>query len=277
MGVPPIGHPMSDPASDPVDAGWVTEGLVSPIVGPVVWVAQTGSTNDLIALRARDGAPEGLVIGADVQTRGRGRQGRAWEASVDDAVLMSILVRPDQTVTQVGLLPIVAAVGVTDGLAALGIAAGIVWPNDVSVEGRKLGGILCELSSSAGTVSWGVIGIGINVHAAPTLPDARWIPVSCAELVPEAPSRSAVVRAVAGGVGACCARWYAGETEPIIAAFAARDLLFGQEIEVQMRNDSRRGIARGIDASGKLLLEVAGGEQLALASAEVTRIMRPGH
>jgi BirA family biotin operon repressor/biotin-[acetyl-CoA-carboxylase] ligase len=263
--------------SDPVDSAWVTEGLVAPIPGPVVWVAQTGSTNDLIALRARDGAPEGLVIGADVQTRGRGRQGRAWEASVDDAVLLSILVRPDPTVVSVGVLPIVAAVGVTEGLATLGIAADIVWPNDVSVEGRKLGGILCELSSSAGTVSWGVIGIGINVHAAPVLSDARWVPVSCAELVAETPTRSAVVRAVVAGVGACCARWYAGQTEEIIAAFAARDLLRDQEIEVQVGNNSQRGCARGIDAAGRLQLELAGGECIALTSAEVTRIIRPGH
>src|SRR5436189_240411 len=64
------------------------------LAGPVVWQAETGSTNDEAAARARAGAPEGLVVGADHQTAGRGRRGRTWVARPGDALLVSVLLRP---------------------------------------------------------------------------------------------------------------------------------------------------------------------------------------
>ena len=139
----------------------------------MVWLAETGSTNDDAIERARAGAPEGLVVGADRQRAGRGRRGRSWLAAAGHALLVSVLMRPQVPPVDAGLLPIVAAVGTAE---ALGPEARIVWPNDVLIRGRKVAGILCEMSADQERVDWAVAGIGVNVRSAPGLDDARWSP-----------------------------------------------------------------------------------------------------
>ena len=157
-----------DPVSDRIDARVVEAGLTGPLAGPVVWATEVGSTNDLVAMRARAGAAEGLVIGADFQTAGRGRRGRVWAADPGASLLFSVLLRPRSAGRDIGLLPIAAAVGIADGLARIGVTTELVWPNDVTVAGRKLGGILCELSSTAGELTWAVIGSGSTWRDRPT-------------------------------------------------------------------------------------------------------------
>ena len=100
-----------DPGSDPVVPGIVEERLSPPLAGPVRWLRTTGSTNDDVAAAAREGAAEGLVIGADLQTAGRGRRGRAWVTDPDEALLFSVLLRPPVAAIDAAFLPIVVAVG----------------------------------------------------------------------------------------------------------------------------------------------------------------------
>ena len=157
--------------ADPVVPMLVSPRLRPPVAGPVLWSPETGSTNDDVIAQARAGAGEGLVIGADRQSAGRGRRGRAWLAAPGHALLVSVLLRPDVPPVDAGLLPIVVAVAAAE---ALGPAARIVWPNDILVGGRKMAGILCEMSADQERVAWAVAGIGVNVRSAPALEDARW-------------------------------------------------------------------------------------------------------
>ena len=83
-----------DPEADPVVPGLVAPRLAPPLAGPVTWRAETGSTNDDLTALARDGAPEGTVVGADRQSAGRGRRGRTWLAASGHALLVSVLLRP---------------------------------------------------------------------------------------------------------------------------------------------------------------------------------------
>lgn len=115
----------------------------------VRWVMSTGSTNaDLLALAA-DGGGEGVVLGTDHQTAGRGRRGRTWEAPPDAAVLVSVLVRPPAPAVEL-VTPAVAVAASEAVEQVVGVAPGVKWPNDlvVPVDGvdRKLAGILAEAS-----------------------------------------------------------------------------------------------------------------------------------
>ena len=258
--------------SDRIDTDRVQAALVAPVGGPVVWASAVGSTNDLIAMRAREGAPEGLVIGADVQTQGRGRRGRAWEATAGDALLFSVLLRPSRVAGDVGLLPIAAAVGVAEGLAELGVAVGLVWPNDLIVDGKKLGGILCELSSAGQALSWAVVGVGINVRASPSLVAARWEPTNLADVLGTPPAREVVLTAVLRGLGTWCARWYETGDAPVLRAFAGRDLLAGRNVQVTVGESTLRGVAIGLDAAGALQVRTASGAVVAVSSGEVTGV-----
>ncbi|NNE08854.1 MAG: biotin--[acetyl-CoA-carboxylase] ligase, partial [Gemmatimonadetes bacterium] len=119
------------------------------------------STNDLLLAAAPDDA-EGLVVFAEEQTRGRGRQGRRWEAPAGRALQFSILIRPTRGVWEASDATLAAAAGMVDGLReATGVTALVRWPNDLSVDGRKLCGILSEYRTAAGNF---VIGIGLNVN-----------------------------------------------------------------------------------------------------------------
>src|SRR5215469_9764608 len=123
-------------------------------------VAETGSTNEDLLRRARDGAPEGAVLVAEAQTSGRGRQGRSWQSQPGAALTFSLLVRP-VTVPQsaMGWLPLLTGVATATAVRRVtGLQAGLKWPNDVLIGDGKLAGILAE--QSAGAV---IVGTGLNV------------------------------------------------------------------------------------------------------------------
>ena len=119
------------PSADPVVPALVERHLDPPLAGPVRWTNRTGSTNDDLATAARAGAGEGLVIGADVQTAGRGRRGRAWVTEPGDALLFSVLLRPQLAPADAGLLPIVVAVAAAEAIGDVTSAA-VDRPTDLS-------------------------------------------------------------------------------------------------------------------------------------------------
>lgn len=129
---------------------------------------ETGSTNDDARALAMAGAPHGATVVARRQGSGRGRDGRSF-LSPEGGLYMSVVVRPRAPPARWGLIPLAAGLAVVDAIAVHGFAARLKWPNDVLLDGRKLGGILVESRLDADPFA--IVGIGMNVHAAP-LPDA---------------------------------------------------------------------------------------------------------
>ena len=124
-------------------------------------VAECGSTNDLAREWAQDAgnpAPSGALVTADFQTQGRGRRGHQWQAQVGQSALVSFVYRlpPSADAGQLGL---VTALAVTNALKTLGFSPKIKWPNDILLDGKKIGGILVE--AAAGVA---ILGIGLNVN-----------------------------------------------------------------------------------------------------------------
>ena len=255
------------PGADPVVAGLVQAQLVAPILGPVIWSQRTGSTNDDAVTAARAGAAEGLVIGTDFQESGRGRRGRAWLAGPGDALLFSVLLRPQVSTADVGVLPIVAAVAVAD---ALGDGAGIVWPNDLLVDGRKVCGILCELSADETGTAWVVVGIGVNVRSAPRVDDGRWQAGAIGDRS-NAPCRADLLVDILRRLAERYRAWLESGAGSILASFADRDLLRGAGVTVRTGERDTAGTAGGVDDLGRLRLMTAAGE-LAVSAGEVTRV-----
>lgn len=258
-------------AHDLVVPELVASRLGPHLFGPVVWLAEIGSTNDEAARRARAGAPEGLVVGADHQTAGRGRRGRAWVARPKDALLVSVLLRPPVAPVEAGLLPIVAAVAVADALAAVApVRPELVWPNDVLVAGRKVCGILCELSGDQERVAWAVVGVGVNVSAAPDVAEARWPPGSLADAGP-APPRADLLVALVNALGERYRAWTEQGAAPVVAVFAERDALAGRDIRVSVGEGELTGRALGLDELGRLRVAAPDGVRT-LAAGEVVGV-----
>ena len=123
-------------------------------------VPTAGSTNALVADRARAGEPAGLVVVAEEQTAGRGRLDRSWVSPPRAGLTFSVLVRPDLPPVHWPWLPLLAGLAVAEALRArAGVDAVLKWPNDVLVDGRKACGVLAEVPAPGAAV----LGIGLNV------------------------------------------------------------------------------------------------------------------
>ena len=126
-------------------------------------LAECASTNDEAAAWARQGAPEGAVVIADAQTRGRGRQGRSWHSPPGAALYFSTVLRPKLPLPKLPPLTLAVGVALAETVTALGVPARLKWPNDVLVEGKKLAGILTESATQGGRLEHVIVGIGVNL------------------------------------------------------------------------------------------------------------------
>ena len=151
---------------DSLPAPLFLSGLKSRIIGREVYSYKTiGSTNETARRMAESGAPEGTIILADKQTKGRGRLGRSWHSPGGLGLYFSLILRPRIPFDKVPALSLVAALSVcrvTDRLASLNSM--IKWPNDCLIGSRKMAGILVEVSAELDRLSYAILGVGININ-----------------------------------------------------------------------------------------------------------------
>ena len=131
----------------------------------IVCYPETDSTNLRIRELGDAGAPHGTLAVADMQTAGRGRRGRTWESPPGSSIYMSILLRPDIIPGAAPMLTLVMACSVAEGISDCeNVDVRIKWPNDVIAGGKKLVGILTEMSTQIDYINHVTIGVGINVN-----------------------------------------------------------------------------------------------------------------
>jgi BirA family biotin operon repressor/biotin-[acetyl-CoA-carboxylase] ligase len=233
--------------------------------------ATLGSTNDRLKELARAGAAEGTLVFADAQTAGRGRQGRIWASPVGN-LHVSMLFRPDAEAA--ALLTLAAGVAVTEGLAPWRVEPRLKWPNDVVLDGRKLGGILAESSSTASSLDWVVVGIGLNVKGE-LPPDLREQAISLAEAGAPCAEVDEVAVAVLGRLAVWYHRLLDGGRSQVVSAWRERALAWWGRRLVALSSGARvEGRAVGVDDAGGLIVELADGTRVTLRSGEVA-LARP--
>lgn len=158
--------------------------LASEVVGhPTVAFDSVTSTNDIAKDLALHGAPDGLAVVARSQTQGRGRRGRAWISLPDQAVYLSVLLRPPWKAQEATWLGVLGGIAAAEAVAEAGVPELLIkWPNDVLVRGRKIGGVLVEPRVGDDDLAFAVLGIGINVAQRPDEwpEELRAIATSCA-------------------------------------------------------------------------------------------------
>ena len=149
---------------------------------PRRWLAETASTNDVAREWALAGAPDGALVVAARQTRGRGRRERTWDSPAGTGLYASFVLRPDWPADQAPNLAIVAGMAAFRALEKAGVRdLRMKWPNDVLANGRKICGVLVEPRLGAERIEFAVAGIGINVGqgADDFPPDLRLPATSC--------------------------------------------------------------------------------------------------
>ena len=132
---------------------------------PTLYFPSIGSTNDVAHERAAAGAPDGLLVVADEQTAGRGRLDRRWWAPPGSGLLMSLLLRPPLPLNHAGQLTMCLGLAAVEAIEVVtGLRPALKWPNDLLLDGRKLGGMLTELRLDGERLAYAVLGLGINVN-----------------------------------------------------------------------------------------------------------------
>ncbi|MBX3232745.1 MAG: biotin--[acetyl-CoA-carboxylase] ligase [Labilithrix sp.] len=240
---------------------------------PLHHVAETGSTNDDAKAAAKEGAAHGALWIAEAQTHGRGRQGRTWSAAPGSSLLFSVLLRVPCAPARVPLVSLVAGLAVRDAIAhALGddAAAMVKWPNDVLVRDKKIAGVLVESSLAGAKVESIVAGVGINVHTRDFPPELAAIATSLA-LEGGRTDRAALLAAVLAGLERDAPRVLQRGLGVLQARLSQHDALAGKRVI----GEGVDGVARGIDADGRLLVE-AGGITTRVASGEVRLMVGEG-
>jgi BirA family biotin operon repressor/biotin-[acetyl-CoA-carboxylase] ligase len=222
-------------------------------------LAETASTNDVAREQAARGVAGGFVVAAARQNRGRGRLGRVWESARDAGLYTSILLRPELAARDAGQLTILSSVAMADAVeAAAGFRPQIKWPNDLVVDGRKLGGLLIETEPRGQRLAWAVIGIGINVnHERDDFsPEVRSLATSLRLITGRSHRRADLLVAVLRAFSNRLALSFAETRE----AWAASSLTLGQRVTLTTLRGTRHGQAVGLDPSGALLLRGESGE-----------------
>lgn len=223
---------------------------MGPSDAPIHWFERIGSTQDAAHQLAADGAPAGTAVVAVEQTAARGSRGRAW-VSPRGGLWLSVICRPEVSPAPAAI-SLRAALVVAEVLDAYG-AGGVrvKWPNDLMLDDRKVGGILCEARWTGDTLGWVVIGAGVNVQNA--------IPAEVAPLAARLGDHLPDLRA--GDLAEPMARALerigprAGLLDDgELRAFAARDWLAGRAIRGPVA-----GIAGGISRDGALRVCLPGG------------------
>lgn len=219
------------------------------------------STNTTLLRLTRQGAATGTVVAAELQTRGRGRRGRTWETDLGSALTFSLLWRFERGISAMGGLSLVVGVALARALSRLGARDVMLkWPNDLVLLGRKLGGILIEVEGDALGPSAAVIGVGVNVCLTPSLIGRIGQPVvDLAEAGVDDPDRNTVLGALLRELAAVLPAFERGGFPPFRTEWQTRHAQQDRPVTLILPDGKReRGIARGADLHGALLLDQGG-------------------
>jgi BirA family biotin operon repressor/biotin-[acetyl-CoA-carboxylase] ligase len=233
-------------------------------------VEETGSTNADVRIAAESAETEGLVVIAERQIGGRGRLERQWESPARAGVLMSLLLRPRVPTGRLPLVPLLTGVAVAEAVRAVAeLPAMVKWPNDVLIDGRKLGGILVERTADGAVV----VGIGVNVS---TRPDEMPVPTGTSiQMAGGAPDRESLVKEILRAFERRYVAFTHAEGMPgsVLPAYREVCETIGREVDVQLPDGaSARGVAVGVDDGGMLVVRGADGVERTWSAGDVVHV-----
>ncbi len=250
----------------------IKRGLKTGTIGREIYLfPEVVSTNALAMEMASTGAADGTVVIAETQTGGKGRLGRAW-ISPKGNLYISVVLRPEIPPHKAPLITLMTAVSVTSTIRRhLEVQAGIKWPNDILISGKKAAGLLTEMRAEPDRVKHIVLGIGINVNM-----DMAELPVPLRKLSTtlSAETGKKVDRTLfLQQVLAELDRWYQIFLKggaAVIEAWQLFNVTVGKRVAVSGPGETFEGMAQGIDTDGRLILKLDDGTLHEVAAGDVT-------
>lgn len=234
---------------------------------------ETTSTSDVLERMARDGVREGTVIFAESQTRGRGRLGRGWVSPAGRGLWFSVLLRPTLRPQAATRLTVAAAVGLSRAIRrTLPVRPEIKWPNDLMLHGRKLAGVLTELSGELDSIRHASLGIGVNANLLEEdfPPEIRGLATSLRMVLGRPVDRPHLAAAILQELDGAYASALGDGFGKLAEEWSDQCSTLGRLVTVHAGQRRIAGRAEALDEEGALLLRTDSGHLERIVGGDVT-------
>lgn len=254
----------------------LSQGLKTRIIGRQIHLLpEVASTNTLAMEMASQALPEGTVVIAETQTGGKGRLGRKW-VSPKGNLYLSVILRPNIPIYKAPLITLMGAVAVASAIrTTCGVQAAIKWPNDIYVAGKKVGGLLTEMSAEQDRIKHVVLGIGVDVNMGlDALPaEIRAITTTLAAETGKRVDRTPLLRQLLIDLE----RWYQvflRNDAVVLKEWETLNMTIGNRVAVSGLVEMLEGRAERIDSDGRLIIKLDDGSLRQVAAGDVTILKR---
>lgn len=240
--------------------------------GKLVYLNEVDSTNNYARKLAEDGVQHGTLVVADYQNGGKGRRGRTWVMPHRKAIAMSLIVRPDIRPEKASMMTLVTGMAVAEAIKKVtGLDTKIKWPNDIVINGKKISGILTEMSAEMDVINYVVIGIGINANFTEFPEELRETATSLQQQLGYPVDRGAIICMTMKIFEIYYERFMETQSMKGLAEEYQQMLVnLDRQVRVLEPGNEYSGVARGIDETGQLLVEKENGETVAVYAGEVS-------
>ncbi len=237
----------------------------------IVYYDVTDSTNVQAKRIAEEGGVHGTLVVADRQESGKGRRGRGWDSPKNTGIFMTMLLRPTVKPDEASMLTLVAAMAVAKGIRLYtGLPAGVKWPNDIVINGKKVCGILTEMNTEIEYINYVVIGIGINVLNQSFPDEIKDVATSLLLEKGEPVKRSGLIEAIWEQFEIYYDKFCSkGNLSEIKEEYNSLLVNLDRQVRVLDPREPYEGTARGITDGGELIVEAEDGIRL-VSSGEVS-------
>jgi BirA family biotin operon repressor/biotin-[acetyl-CoA-carboxylase] ligase len=250
----------------------IRDGIDTEVFGrkEIAYFSELDSTNRKAKELAVEGAPEGTLVVAEQQTKGRGRLRRNWHSPFQEGIYASLILRPKLPPAEAPKITLATGVSVAETLLAITpVKPAIKWPNDILVNGRKICGILTETSTEMDAIDFVVVGVGINVNNRKFPDDLREIATSVYLETGRTFDRVTLMQEFLRQFERSYSLFLRSGFESIGKRWRELAMLLGKEVTVRMIDRTCRGRVMELDRDGALLIKSENGELERIYSGDI--------
>ncbi len=239
---------------DKLIAEEISYGLGTKLIGKKIYSYETAdSTMDIAHRLAQTGSPEGAVVFCEGQSKGRGRLGREWASPKGKGIYLSLILRPKILPTEAPKITLMSAIAVAKAIRKQTLLPALIrWPNDILIDGRKVCGILTEMSAEVNTVKYIILGLGINVNTSKeALPKgATSLKIELGETV----SRVELTKELLRQIEEQCLLFKEEGFGEVVSEWRNLSSMLGNRVKIVCQDKKLEGYAVDLDLSGALLV-----------------------
>lgn len=233
----------------------IEEELNTNYIGRNLFYYETIESTNTFAKKMALDQPEGTVVIAEEQSGGIGRMGRDWLSPKGQGIWMSIILKPEVEPMEVSKISLVGAAAVHSGLNKMALKSQIKWPNDILINGKKVAGILTEMSCELNQVNYLVIGIGINVNLEQLPKDLEEKASSLKIETGGVVDRKLLLAHILNHFEELYEEFKTGTIESTVKICKDNSVLLNEEVRIIKGKETRIGKALDINSSGELVVE----------------------